>query len=75
MLTNAKVVIILPHITVSNKHIVPLKLTQCYMSIIFQFLESPLVSFQIRIHPVTEVVFLEDHIAAMGFRFKYIYFN
>ena len=36
VLVNALVGIILPYITVSNQHAAHPKLTECYMSIIFQ---------------------------------------
>lgn len=36
VLANATVVIVLCYISVQNQHIVPLKFTQCYMSVISQ---------------------------------------
>ena len=40
VLTSAKVVVTWQYINISNQQVVHLKLTQCYMSIISQFLRK-----------------------------------
>lgn len=43
MLANLTVVIILQYLNVSNQHLVRIKLTQCYISITFQFFFEKLI--------------------------------